>query len=126
MLLIMLFVVVARAMVPFVGRSMLLCTALLPIRTGTLALPYHSNQYITHYALRGSDSNYGSRCGAFCVGLGGTASTPYWFYGSVLSFKTKYVVEGCYPTLLLHHDKRKGVTHMEDKCIINMFSFLFI
>ncbi len=87
-LLIMFVVVVPHALVPIVVYSVFICTALLLMRTGTLALLCHSNQCVAHYVCRGGYSRIGTLCGVFCIDFDIAAPTVFWGIAAVLSFKS--------------------------------------
>ena len=96
--LIMLFVVVSLVMVLVVERLLFLYRILLALPAGILAPPYHLDHFSfycdyfaqnsgSHYVIRGGRSNYGLRCGAFCISSSYSASTADWNVGAALSFK---------------------------------------
>jgi len=99
-ILIMLFVVVARAMGPVVVLFVSIYTTTLVMPSGMLAPPYHLNQSFycdyfyqsggTNYTFRGGASSGGFYCGVFYVGLHRSSGYASWSIGAALSFKPWY------------------------------------
>lgn len=62
------------------------------VSSGTARTYYCDGQWFNNtnaqiYALRGGDSYYGARVGAFCVALNNTAPFAYWGFGAAPSYK---------------------------------------